>query len=481
MTDDTRVMPGREWLVEGFLVLATVGLALAGARDYAACWNDGSRLAMVEALVDHHTLAIDNSIYVKVPPPRPDTPPPYRGDVEAATNGTGDKMFIRGHFYSDKSPVPGFLMAGWYRAWQRWTGSTARNRPDAFCRAMTWTSSGLAYVVAVLCIYRLGRVLRLAPAWRLALAGSFGLSTVALPYAWQVNSHILLLAVSAALTLGLARLCLAHLGERLDLGHLARLGGLAGLGYTMDLGTGPVLLFGTGLLVLARGRLRGVVMFACGALPWLLLHHALNYQVGGTLRPANAVAEYFRYPGSAFDTANLTGRFLHAGPGHFLLYAASMLFGKRGFLGHNLPLFLALPAAVILLRRHGRHWPIVLWAVGCCVGTWLLYAATSNNSSGRCCSIRWFVPLLAPAYLVLGLWLRLPRQRQAFLVLSAWGALLMLLNREAAWAQHMIPFFWPIQALALVSWALSHRKSYEIRVMSYEWKNAESAVGTHNS
>ena len=35
------------------------------ARPYAGSWNDGSRLAAVESLVDYHTWAIDDSIFVR--------------------------------------------------------------------------------------------------------------------------------------------------------------------------------------------------------------------------------------------------------------------------------------------------------------------------------------------------------------------------------------------------------------------------------
>ncbi|MGH7169948.1 MAG: hypothetical protein ACRELG_06705, partial [Gemmataceae bacterium] len=172
---------------------------------------------------------------------------------------------------------------------------------------------------------------------------------------------------------------------------------------------------------------------------------------------ANANPEYFRWPSSPFAVGNLTGSWLHPNIGSFLLYAASMLAGKRGFLGHNLPLILTIPALFILLRRHREIWLEVLWAIGCCGGTWLLYAAASNNSSGQCCSIRWFVPLLAPAYFVLALFLRrYPRYGFDFLLLTGWGALLVVLMREGPWMRHMAPFFWPIQAAALCSWAFWH-------------------------
>jgi hypothetical protein len=447
-------------------------LAALRACPHAGGWNDGSRLAMVEALVDAHTLAIDHSIFVEVP--TPPQPAPYpAGESVLLRHGTLDKLFIAGRYYSDKSPVPAVLLAGFYQVWQWATGLTARTHPDRFCRAMTLASSGLAYVLAVLAVFVLGGRLRLALPLRLLLTASFGLATVALPYTNHVNNHILLLGVTSWLTVGVHALAEEARRGEVGLVRLVLLGFLVGLGYTIDLGVGPVLLLCTLLLVAAccrrsplarrasEGSFGAVAVVAGTALPWLALHHALNGAVGGTWVPANAVAEYFRWPGSPFSARNLTGGWVHAGPGSFLLYAASMLFGKRGFFGHNLPLFLLLPALGLLLRLRRRR-PEVLWALGCCGGAWLLYAATSNNSSGQCLSIRWFVPLLAPAWLLLALVLRLrSRFRIAFVLLSAWGGLLMLLMREGPWSKHMVPGFWVIQGMALLSclWAARSRKA----------------------
>ena len=87
-------------------------------------------------------------------------------------------------------------------------------------------------------------------------------------------------------------------------------------------------------------------------------------------------------------------------------------------------------------------------------GTWLVYALNSNNYSGMCCTIRWFVPLLAPAYFVLAVFLReQPRYRADFLILSFWGILLAgLAWWYGPWIQHMVPLFWPLEAAALLSW-----------------------------
>jgi hypothetical protein len=201
------------------------------------------------------------------------------------------------------------------------------------------------------------------------------------------------------------------------------------------------------------------------AIPWLLLHHAVNYYVGGTIAPANSVASYFEWPGCPFNEENMTGGWKHSSVSHFLVYAAALLFGKRGFFGHNLPLFLIVPALVFLLRRRICEWPEVIYSICLCGGTWLLYAASSSNSSGACCSIRWFVPLLAPAYYVVALALR---EREEwlpdFLLLSGFGCLLgVLMWLEGPWMMHLIKAFWPIQVLALLGWAILAYRRHQDR------------------
>jgi hypothetical protein len=107
------------------------------------------------------------------------------------------------------------------------------------------------------------------------------------------------------------------------------------------------------------------------------------------------------------------------------------------------------------------------WAETLCFGlwglvVWLLYAALSTNYGGNCCTIRWFVPLLAPAYFWLALLLRdYPRYRLDIIVLSVWGAIL------AGWFWVSGPFgvfydprlcpyfpyfFWSVQAAGLLTW-----------------------------
>ena len=259
----------------------------------------------------------------------------------SSARGTQDKMLIGGHYYSDKSPVPALFMAGVYQVLQWTTGLVAREHPARFCYLLTLFSSGLAYVVAVCCLDRLA--VSLGTATRLLVTLSFAFATVALPYARQVNNHILLLAICSALILILTPRTRPQLFAA---------GTLVGVGYTIDLGLGPILVLSTVALVAWRTRSWSAVALLLGAaLPWFALHHYLNWRIGGTLAPANAHAAYFAWPGSPFGLTNMTGGWAHKTVGHFVRYALDLLFGKRGFLGNNLALFLALPGFFLLTRR----------------------------------------------------------------------------------------------------------------------------------
>ncbi len=192
----------------------------------------------------------------------------------------------------------------------------------------------------------------------------------------------------------------------------------------------------------------------------MALHHALVYSYAGVFGPPNADPAVFDYPGSQFDAHNLTGRWNHAGLAAFVAYAFLLLFGTRGFVLSNPTLLAALPTAVWALRRPGARVITAcfgLWGLG----VWLVYAALSNNFGGLCCSIRWFVPLLAPAYYWLALMLRdLPEYRMDFVVLSGWGAVLA----GYFWGygpfgafdyQAVFPyFFWSATASGLLTWAV---------------------------
>jgi hypothetical protein len=464
------------------LIVAASLIAAASARNYAGGWNDGSRLATVESLVDRHTLVIDESIFVRSLASADATNPYCPGNELLRTKGTQDKLLIAGHYYSDKSPLPAFWLAVWYQLFQSTTGLAAREHPRLFCYLMTLVSSGIAYVVTVWAIWRLALRKGLPLATCLFLAASVALATIALPYVRHVNNHILLLAVLSLLMLVLdwiaagvsnSRWLAQSPAERdpVAADHVAgramprfapmifpisAAGTLAALGYNCDLGLGPVLLLCITMLVAFRTRsVLAIGCFGLAAIPWIAAHHVVNYATGGTVGPANSVVAYLAWPGSPFSMQNMTGGWAHDNVGHFLVYGAALVFGKHGFVNYNLPLFLPMAGFALLLSRRPAELPELFFAAAFSGGTWLLYAALSNNYSGPCCSIRWFVPLIAPAYYVLVILLHeRPSLIRDLTLLSAFGAVLSVwLWWRGPWEGAVPLILWPVNALVLLVWA----------------------------
>lgn len=451
MTSDVFVR-WSDWLLTLLVAVATVGVVAVSALPYAGSWNDGSRLATVECLVEYRTFAIDHSIYLNVPSAAdPDAANPYNPASPSLQCGTGDRIFVGGHYYSHKSPVPAILMAGFYHL-LRIGGLTAARHPGWFAWMMCFGSSGAACVLAVVGLFLLSGVLGLSVRMRLALTVSMLFSTTAVVYSRQVNDHILLLALVVWLLLGFTRLAQDRSSPLLLVG----LGTIAGLAYSVEMGAGPLLLLcGFGMVALHCRRVAPLAVFSLAALPWVGLHHLVNWSIGGTFVPAASVPEFFRWPGSPFDASTMTGTWKHADVTAFLVYASELLVARRGFLGHNLPMLLALPAIVWALRRRGPERSTAAFAVGWSVAVWLLYAAGSNNYAGCCCSIRWLVPLLGPGYFLIALLLRDRPEYLADLVwLSLCGVLPTLFSWWVGpWTTLMLPGLRALQLVALLGWA----------------------------
>jgi hypothetical protein len=471
------------------LAAVLLGAAALGAcaRPYAASDNDSSRLATVEAIVDYHTLAIDQTVYV--PPGSAEAPPDHRPflvdedgrDGNKHRDGTMDKLRIGGRFYSDKPMLPAFVLAGPYWVTQQLTGLRARERPDLFALLMTLLTSGVPYVVAVAAVARTGRLLGVAPRLNVALAASFAFATVAAAYTRHANSHATLLAVAALVFMLLAgfprdraapphETAAACAAGSLGCwgGKLLLLGLLNGFGYALEQPTGGLLLGGTGLVLLyRRPMVTTALVYGLAALPCVAGHQSIVYALAGSFAPLNQNPAYFDYPGSAFGPDNLTGHWNHAGVGAFLYYAGALVVGPRGFLSANVPLWLLVPGVVVLRRRVRAERAEVALALLWPLAVWLVYAALSTNYSGAACAVRWFVPFLAAGYYLLALLLReRPDLAPDFLLLSGWGAVLGLeMWWGGPWA-YVFHSFWPVQILAPLSWA-----AYRL----WRWRAARAA------
>ena len=427
------------------LLLVAIVAAVASATTDIGSWNDAARLATVESLVDRHTWQMDGSIFF---------------------HRTLDRAFIAGHYYSHRSAVPSLALAAIYQMVQWITALKAAANPAVFCYTITLLSSGVCYVIAVAAVDRLATLASVPAAARWPLTWSFAFGTVALTYARAVNDHVFLLAVFAALFVVLASSARRGWVD-VPARTLIAIGTLTGVGYSIDLGIAPVLVvcvMGYMAWVLCPRSRVGVVVFA--AVPWIALHHALTYMIGGTLKPLGAVSEYMiGWPGSPFTTENLTGLgWAHDSLAAFLAYAAGLLLGPKGFLVHNLVLFFV-PAGVAIAWRAARgERALIALSIALIVGTWTIYAISSNNYSGEAATIRWFVPLLVPCYYILMLAIRHEASlRNEIAVVALWSIVLgVLIWRRGPWLSSIGPRLWAVNVAALITWIayrLTHRRA----------------------
>src|SRR5829696_9086625 len=88
--------PAAAWV----LAACAFAFAAAGAKPFASSWNDGSRLASVEALVERGTFCIDGTTFLA-----PNGAPAYDPANPLLERGTLDKLRIDGRWYSDKPPL----------------------------------------------------------------------------------------------------------------------------------------------------------------------------------------------------------------------------------------------------------------------------------------------------------------------------------------------------------------------------------------
>ncbi len=438
-------------------VLAVIAFALASASalPYAGGFNDGSRLATSESLIDRGTLAIDDSLFVR---PSSDLVargmPPYPLDLpDLFDHGTLDKVQIDGHFYSDKPMVPAVLTAAAYRLLMVLGLPSPAERPDVFCRVAPMLTCGLAYAVTVGCMWVLGKRSGLTAGWRFVWLAGFALATVLPAYTRQVNAGLPQTAAVAGLAVLLSRA--AGVAGRTPWAILAGAGFCAGFGYAVDQASGAPLVAISAIAVAFRTRRVGpVVVFALAAFPWIAAHHALNYAVGHVWVPLGLVPEYLAWPGSPFDPSNMTGFARHT-PLGLVLYARDMMLGWNGLLICNLPLLLAAAFGWLVLVRPRQERGELVALLAWCAAVWAIYAVLSDNFGGGCLTVRWFVPFLVPGFWLLArLLAEWPSYRADFLALTAGG---MLLGYEmwtvGPWPFDDVPHLSVIVWSALGTWA----------------------------
>lgn len=343
------------------------GLALVllfFTKDSADSWADGSRLGTIQALVEHGTLALDDTDFF----------------------WHGDKVLIGGHYYSHQPPMLALLGAIPYGILHHVFG---RGISDPFTyRILTWCLVGLPLWLGFLALARVLRATNCGATWIAILIGLAALGTLALPYSLVLQQH--------GTAAGLVLLAFAAAHRRRPL--LA--GALLASATTIDLTAVFPAIFCAWPLFRTGGA-AAVVRYGLGALPALALHFGINLSLAGDLLPVGLHLEAFDYPFSPWAIMSLTGGEHRAGSGLLYLFGATL--GLSGYFSHHpITLFAIAAGIALLLRKRSESdrpfspglLPAATFSI-LAISTY--YLTQSRNFGGSSFGMRWFTvfsPLL---------------------------------------------------------------------------------------
>jgi hypothetical protein len=348
-------------------VYLLVALAVVTTHAAPGSWNAASRIATVQSLVESHTFVIDNTAFID----------------------TGDKVFIGGHFYSDKPPIPSVLGAAIY--WPLYQAGIGLHLGSSIpYYLVTLLTVRLFWLLGTLAFFSSLAYTGLDAEKRFLATVALGLGSLYFSWSSTYNSHAL---AASFLSIGFYFLLRARFEPvvKLNLGVAALFLSLAS---TADVPTG-LFYFLFLLYVLRDPRLRtGVIFYLLPLLVTLIPALSITYSIHHSIVPVQIVASYFHYPGSPWiGTDQLSGMRINSAQ-FSIDYALSALVGPKGFLLYDPIIAIALWGLVRTIRIKARFFYegiVVAAGSGAIV---LYYLLATNNYGGWSYSIRWFVPLL---------------------------------------------------------------------------------------
>ena len=348
------------------LLLLLLAVSLFTINPRVNGWNEASRMALTQSLVEHKSFIIDESIFVK----------------------GGDKVFIKGHFYSDKPAIPSMLAAIIYAPLYGLGLNLDYGWNLSYYLIILFTIK--AFWIASILAFRSALSFTSIRDDRIPLA-IFLYSFASLAFAWSSSFNNHSLAGSSLMIAFFFYLQTKH--KNVNMAHLWS-GLFFGLAASMDIPT-SIFLVGFGLLVAHKWRVSNPTwLFIGGASLPLALHFMVNYSIGGTLLPLQINPAFFEFEGSVWtDSQALSGVSINS-PLFALQYAFFSLFGAKGFVWYNPLLFFLVP---LLIRNVRRAHVFQAETLVILVGTFMLmsyYWLFSSNYGGWSYSIRWFVPVL---------------------------------------------------------------------------------------
>lgn len=331
-------------------------------------WNEASRMALTQSLVEHQELTIDNSTFA----------------------ATGDKVYVDGHYYSDKPVTPSLLAALVYFPLYHLGVELSYGWNLAYYLIIFLIIKTL-WVFSVLAFGSVMRILGAAPGPALINTLIFAFASQLFTWSSTFNNH----SIAASLIM-LAFAFYMRSKQEASLRIYALSGLFFGLAAASDLPTGLFFL-GFAYLVLSTHQQLNLklVFIGVGILP-LAIHMALNDHIGGTILPLQFIREYLNFEGSQWSQGVRVNT-----PLSFLKYMFLSFIGPQGFLVYSPLVAFLLP---LIVKHSKQDQPFHQESRVIAASSVLLlmtYFILTQNYGGWAYGIRWFVPLVPLIYIFL--------------------------------------------------------------------------------
>ncbi|MBF2028856.1 MAG: hypothetical protein IGS48_19195 [Oscillatoriales cyanobacterium C42_A2020_001] len=329
-------------------------------------WNDQSRMAQIQSLVEHGSFIIDKSIFLV----------------------TGDKYFFNNHFYSDKPPILALYASPFYFALKQLGLSFEKNIGLTYY-LLTLLSIGILSILGLI-IFRkiLDDFFLVSKEWANITTFIAGVGTLILPYSLVFNNH-----VPSGVLILLGFYFLLHFRESGRYENAVFSGFFISLSGTIDINC---FLFIPFMFVpFIRRSIKAAFIFGISCIPAIALYLFLNLYTSGSFIPPAMNASLWNYPGSSFSQENLSGLAQHNGILDVLFYAFHMLLGSRGLISHTPILLFSILSILIMYKKkrleYKTEYSYALLAILFYIA---IYITRTINYSGWGFGIRWFASLM---------------------------------------------------------------------------------------
>lgn len=361
----------------------------------------------VESIVQRGTFALDNSTFVN----------------------TIDKVKANGHYYSDKPAMSYLVAVPVYSLIYNLFGINFKDHRRLAYYLITLFTVGLGISIMLVYFFKLLKRYELATKSKIFYTASLFLCTLVFTYSVIYSNHGLATAL-----LPIAFYALLNLKKPK---HYLFTGLLCGFTICIDLVAGGIFtaLFGAWLFIKAKkkklllfdcaamlallviflkfpvtGSIFAVIyfiwlikntksntaLFYAGVLIPVLIALLINFAISGSIIPFNVNTQLFKFSGSAFNEASLSGVVSQSGT-QLWKYAFDLVIGKRGFILFTPVLLFAIAGLIIALFRKEHREEAIIVGMGI-ISVLLFYITRTNNHGGCCYGLRWTVPLIPLIY-----------------------------------------------------------------------------------